>query len=202
MKKMLLLLTLFLAACGAPAQSQDITGPQALQTIQVGELVNTFDPTDTEPAAPVMPVAINDAAIAFTTQDEFVQFMADELHSLEGTLLMLDANLGEALSSDAPAPLLSLRDFMIQGARQDQAELENIPPYNEAVVNLQTYVGRAFHYSMEQKAAEYGIFSTDSLEERSKLLVANAENEQNATRYITLARQEIVNLTGMDTYRK
>jgi len=202
MKKIFILSTLFLAACAAPTEDTAVTGHQALQAINLENAADTPNTaTDAEPVLSQVPETNNEIK-TFANQQEFVQLMFDELSNLEGTLIMLDANLTEALSSDNPDSLLALRDFMIAGVREDQAHLESLLPYNEAVVDLQNYVTMAFHYSMEQKSAEFEIFSTESLEERSELLALNASNEQSAAYYIALAWQEISNLSNTPIYQK
>jgi len=202
MKKFLILLPLLtLAACGNSPENQNVTGHQPLQSIQVGTPAPA--PTVTEPVTTPAPLpAPVDEVLVFASQDEFVQHMFDELTRLEGTLVMLDANLSEALNSDSPESLLNLREFILSGIRDDQAKLESLTPYNDAVTNLHQYVTQAFHYNAEHKAAEFDIFNTDSLEERSQLLTANSENERQAARYIALAWEELSALSNSPIYQK
>lgn len=197
MKKFLILIPLLaLAACGAPTENQNVTGHQPLQNIQVGT------PAPTSTPATSTPLDTPSDATTFATQDQFVQHMFDELTRLEGTLVMLDANLSEALNSDDPDSLLNLREFILSGIRDDQAKLENLTPFNADVANLHQYVAQAFHFNAEHKGAEFDIFNTDSLEERSQLLAANSENERQAARYIALAWEELSRLSNTPIYQK
>ena len=195
MKKTLILLILFLSACNAGEEPQNVTGHQSLQAIPTGNLPPT-------PISPSMPVEVLSPQEGFANQQEFISLMLDKLTALEGTLILLDANLSEALNADDPNALLALRDFMIAGVREEQGVVANLTPYGPEVEALQNYVALALHYNMEQKAAEFEIFSAESLETRSQLLNGNAENERLAAHYITQAWAELNNLSASPIYQK
>src|SRR5262245_50211558 len=125
MKWTLLLLTLFLVACQNPVENHTVTGPQPLQTIQTGSPPAAPTQTTNTPTSVAANPLPTEFPSDFANQQEFVQFMFDELTALEGTLILLDSNLNEALNAENPASILALRDFMIAGVRQDQVGLEN-----------------------------------------------------------------------------
>lgn len=191
---------LLLTACQGHTEDVNVTGHQSLQSLSMENFTEPENPPIIEGTPVHSEIPANPST--FSNQQDFVQHMFDELTSLQGTLTMLDANLGEALAAENPNSHLAVRDIIIDSLRNDRVGIQQLIPYNEAAANLQALVSNAFHYNIEQKVNEFAIFSSESLEERSRLLGANAENERLAAHYLSQAWSEISNLSNTPIYQK
>ena len=211
MKNLSLLLSvavLCLTGCANQTESKTISTPQSLQTLSISSNTETNTSLSTGTNIETeQETTTQDSAISqtFATQQEFVEYMYEKVTALEDTLSLLDSNLTQVTSvagTDDEAGQLSIRNSLLQQTSDEMEKIEALTRPNEEVTNLHDYVVKAYNYNILYKTAESQIVKAETLEDRQLLLDANAETEQLAQNYLTLAWEEIDRLSTTTYYRK
>ena len=175
-------LAVTLAGCANNNETaKSISTPQTLQNLSVA-------PNTTAPATSDQTSASTEKT--FSTQQEFVDCMYEKVKALEDTISLLDSNLTQVYSvtgTDEEAAQLSIRKNLIKQTTSEMEAIEKLSTPTEEVDKLHDYVVKAYEYNIDYKSEEYEVFKAESLEDRQVLLDANAEKEQLAKQYITLA---------------
>jgi len=211
MKNLSLLLgvsVLCLTGCANQTESKTISTPQSLQTLSISSNTETNTSLSTGTNIETeQETTKQDSATrqTFATQQEFVEYMYEKVTALEDTLSLLDSNLTQVTSvagTDDEAGQLSIRNNLLQQTSDEMEKIEALTRPNEEVTNLHDYVVKAYNYNIQYKTAESQIVKAETLEDRQLLLDANAETEQLAQNYLTLAWEEIDRLSTTTYYRK
>lgn len=206
MKILLLVFSLaLLTGCqGTPDDTAlgSVAGHQRLLAVQEPEPA-TGDSNvgnDASEAAALLPPAITSD---FGSQQEFLNYIHEQIQDLEATLVMLDANLNQILSEEDGRELnLAIRQTLLTQSRAEGAAIGNMTPYNEAVRDLIHYLSEAFRYNLDVKEAEYGIYSEPVAAERLRLMNAIVDTENRASHYLGQAWQELNALSETEFPRK
>lgn len=217
MKKVYLLAGLAavtLAGCANNTDtSKSISTPQTLQNLAVTPNTTAPATTDevttqtTDQQIPTDSLTEEETSTekTFATQQEFVDCMYEKVKALEDTISLLDSNLTQVYSvagTEEEAAQLTLRQNLIKQTSGEMEAIEKLSTPTEEVDKLHDYVIKAYEYNIDYKSEEYEVFKAESLEDRQVLLDANAEKEQLAKQYITLAWSEIDRLSETTYDRK
>jgi len=208
----LALLSISLSACGQNnASLTTVSTPQAvenfsksatsLQTSNDTQISSTTSTTDENNDAD----STESTPKTFKTQQDFVDYMYTKVTALEDTIALLDSNLSQIFSvigTDDESSYQGIRESLFKQMTNESTLIENLLLPNTEVKNLQQYVIDAYKYTVEAKQAEYTIYQAETLEERQKLLDANAEKERLSTLSIQKAWDELDRISTQTIYRK
>lgn len=208
----LALLSISLSACGQNnASLTTVSTPQAvenfsksatsLQTSNDTQISSTTSTTDENNDAD----STESTPKTFKTQQDFVDYMYTKVTALEDTIALLDSNLSQIFSvigTDDESSYQGIRESLFKQMTNESTLIENLLLPNTEVKNLQQYVIDAYKYTVEAKQAEYTIYQAQTLEERQKLLDANAEKERLSALSIQKAWDELDRLSTQTIYRK
>lgn len=215
MKKYYLILALLsinLSACGQnDASLTTVSTPQAVENFSKSA-TNSQTSNETQIPSTTSTTEENNEADStkstpktFETQQDFVDYMYTKVTALEDTVALLDSNLSQIFSvigTDDESSYQGIRESLFKQMTNESTLIENLLLPNTEVENLQQYVIDAYKYTVEAKQAEYTIYQAETLEERQKLLDANAENERLSALYIQKAWDELDRLSAQTIYRK
>jgi len=191
MKKLIFLLILVISGCGSSSPNQTITNHQALDNFQ-SESFSSESTSSTQTNS-----------TTFETTQEYVDFMYENVRSLEDTLSLLNINLSQIIESEGEDDsLYVIRQGLVTQTQTEKEMIKNATPISEELEDLHTYVIQSYFYNLEDKINQYEISQTITDEERQALIESNVENQRLGSHYLGLAWQELNRLSETTYSRK